>query len=402
MSNWSKDFPIFTTHPDLVYLDTAATSQKPKSVVDEVTRFYTEVNANVHRGLYDLSQQATDLFEQSRDIVAKFIGAANSSEIVFTANATESINFVATGWAKKFLKAGDIVVLSEMEHHSNIVPWQRLRDEIGIELVYLPLDADYRLDYKTPLDYSRVKLVALTHASNVLGTINPIRDIVAFFKQKNPNIKVLVDAAQSVPHIAIDVQDLGVDFLAFSAHKMCGPSGVGVLYAKRELLEAMDPTLVGSHMIETVTKDKATWADLPDKFEPGTRNLEGVVGLAAAIKYLQDIGMEKIEAYEQELTAYALEQFNALSDVTLHGPTDAKDRLGVFSFAVGDIHPHDVSEILNRSHVAIRAGHHCAQPLMEILGVPGTARASLYLYNTHADIDALFAGIADVKKTFKI
>jgi cysteine desulfurase/selenocysteine lyase len=401
MSTWRKDFPIFTSHPDLVYLDTAATSQKPKVVVDKVTQVYTEMNANIHRGIYDLSQQTTEQFEAARQKVADFIGTKHPSEVIFTSNATEAINLAAYGWARKHLKAGDIILTSEMEHHSNLVPWLRLKEERGVEIVYLPVTKDYRLNYERDIDFKRVKLVALTHASNVLGTVNPIREIVAFFREKAPDIKVLVDAAQSVPHIPVNVQDLGADFLAFSSHKMLGPSGVGVLWAKQELLEDMDPLLVGSHMIDTVTKDKATWAQLPDKFEPGTRNIEGVIGLGAAIDYLQDVGMEKVAAYEHEVTEYALEQFKK-HGIQLFGPSDAHDRLGVFSFAVGNVHAHDVAEILNRSHVAVRAGHHCAQPLMQCLGVTGTARASLYLYNTTADLDALMAAIKQVKKTFKV
>ncbi len=403
MSVWRKDFPILTLQPDLVYLDSAATSQKPKSVVAKVTQVYTEMNANIHRGIYDLSQRATDEFEAARQKVAGFIGAHDPSEIIFTSNATEAINLAAYGWARKHLKPGDIIVTSEMEHHSNLVPWLRLRQERGIEIVYLPIDKTYRLDYQDAgIDLKRVKLVALTHASNVLGTVNPIREIVALFREKAPNVKVLVDAAQSVPHFPVNVQDLGVDFLAFSAHKMLGPSGVGVLWAKRALLGDMDPLLVGSHMVDTVTKRKATWAALPGKFEPGTRNIEGVIGLGTAIDYLRAPGMERIEAYEKTLTAYALEQLKAEPSLQIFGPADVKDRLPVFSFAIARVHPHDVAEILNRRHVAVRAGHHCAQPLMQALGVPGTARASLCLYNTRADIDRLMTGIKEVKKTFRI
>lgn len=403
MKHLKSDFPIFAHHPELIYLDSAVTSQKPQSVIDAVSHFYTHQNANIHRGLYDLSQQATDLFEATRQKVADFVSATDSSEIIFTSNATEAINVVATGWAEKFLKSGDIIVTSEMEHHSNSVPWLSLKEKIGIKLIVLPIGKDYRLDYKvSDIDFSRVKLLALAHASNVLGTINPITDIAAYFKRQGADAKLLVDAAQSVPHLPVDVKKLDADFVAFSSHKMLGPSGVGVLYAKKSLLAGMNPLLVGSQMISSVTKDAATWAEAPAKFEPGTRNLEGVIGLGAAIDYLQTIGMPRVAAYEHELTAYALQQFKSQKDVTIFGPTESNDRIGVFSFAIGNIHAHDVAEILNRSHVAIRAGHHCAQPLMETLGVAGTARASTYLYNTAEDIDALMLGIREVKRVFHV
>lgn len=399
--NVKSDFPIFTAHPDLVYLDSAATSQKPQPVIDAVTDFYTQANANIHRGIYDLSQQATKAFEDVRQKTARFIGAAEPSEIIFAANATEAINYVAYGWTRKNLKRGDIIVTSVMEHHSNFVPWLKLKEELGIELVTLPIDQEYRLDYKIDLDFSRVKLIALTHASNVLGTINPIADILAYFKQRGASAKLLVDAAQTAPHIPVDVKKLGADFLVFSAHKMLGPTGVGVLYAKKDLLDAMAPLITGSHMIESVTSDQATWAQAPDKFEPGTRNIEGVIGLGAAIDYLTGTDMSKIEAHERNLTAYALEQFSARG-VKLFGPRGSKERLGVFSFAIDNIHPHDVAEILNRSGVAVRAGHHCAQPLMQALKVTGTTRASTYLYSTREDIDKLMNGIDEVKKVFNV
>jgi cysteine desulfurase/selenocysteine lyase len=401
-----QDFPIFKNYPDIVYLDNSATSQKPHVVIDAVSEFYLKNNSNIHRGIYDLSQRATEMFEKTRKNVSTFINTKNASEIIFTSGATEAINIVVYGWARKKLKKGDIVVLTEMEHHSNIVPWLRLKEEIGIEMIYLPLTKDYRLNYEIATlprtMTNRVKLVSLTHASNVLGTINPLDEIIPFFKKINPDLKILVDAAQSVPHMPIDVQKLNCDFLAFSSHKMLGPSGVGVLYGKKEMLEDMDPFVVGSHMIRTVTKEKAIWADLPDKFEAGTRNLEGVIGLGAAIDYLQKIGFEKIKKHEKELIQYSLEMFEKQKNVELFGPKKSNDRLGVFSFSFGNVHPHDVSEILNRSHIAVRAGHHCAQPLMEVLGVTGTVRASIYLYNTKEDIDRLEKGIEEVKKVFNV
>ncbi len=409
MKNIKNDFPIFKTYPDLVYLDSAATSQKPQVVIDAVSTFYSTSNANIHRGIYDLSQSATNEFENTREKVADFIGAQNASEIIFTSGATEAFNYVAFGWAKKFLKKGDIIVLSEMEHHSNIVPWLQLKYEMGVELVYLPITKDYLLDYTSdeivslPLAMTkRIKLVSLAHVSNVLGTVNPLEEVIPFFKRINPDIKICIDAAQSVPHLPVNVSSLDIDFFAFSSHKLLGPSGVGVLYAKKELLDAMDPFVLGSHMIRTVTKKKATWADLPDKFEAGTRNLEGVIGLGGAIDYLQKVGFESIQKQEKELTNYALKMFAKQKNVKLFGPRNSESRLGVFSFVIGEVHSHDVSEVLNRSHIAVRAGHHCAMPLMECLGVSGTVRASLYLYNTKEDIDRLEEGIEEVKKTFQI
>lgn len=401
-----KDFPIFKNNLGLVYLDNAATSQKPMSVINSVTEFYEKFNANIHRGVYDLSEEATNRFEESRNKIAKFIGAENGSEIVFTANASEAINLVALKYVKKYLKKGDVIVASIMEHHSNFVPWQMLQKEIGIKFCILPITKNYELDYEKILDLripkSKIKLVALTQASNVLGTINPIEKIVRFLKNNGIKAKVLVDAAQSIPHMAIDVKKLGIDFLAFSSHKMLGPSGVGVLWAKSEILEKIDPLFVGGHMIEIVTQKRATWTAVPDRFEVGTARLEGVYGLASATDYLSNVGMKKIETYEKELTSYALEKLLNISGLKIFGKNTSKDRLGVFSFAIGDIHPHDIGEILNRRKIAIRTGHHCAQPLMRSLGVYGTARASTYIYNTKSDIDNLVKGIMDVKKIFKI
>ncbi len=408
MKNIKQDFPIFKNNPELVYLDSSATSQKPQVVIDAVRDFYEKNNSNIHRGIYDLSQNATEMFESIRKKVADFIGASTDKEIIFTSSTTEAINVVAYGWARKFLKKGDVIVLSEMEHHSNIVPWIRLRDEIGIELVFLPITDDGRLDYKSldsrfhGNDIKKIKLISLTHVSNVLGTINPIAEIVSYFKKNGSDAKVMIDAAQSIPHLPIDVKKLDCDFLAFSSHKMLGPSGVGVLWAKKELLKDMDPLIVGSHMIKKVTKDSVSYADIPEKFEPGTRNIEGVIGLGAAIDYLQTIGMAEIEKHEKELTEYALEMFAKQTDVIVFGPAISENCIGVFSFAIGTVHPHDTAEILNRSHIAVRSGHHCAQQLMECLGVSGTTRASLYIYNTKEDIDTLIIGIEEVKKTFKI
>ncbi len=409
--NLKSDFPIFSTYPDLVYLDSAATSQKPQTVVNAVTDFYTTKNANIHRGIYQLAEIATTTYENTRNEVAKFIHAGTNKEIIFTGNTNQAINLVAYGWARKFLRSGDIIVLSEMEHHANIVPWLRLKKEKGIKIYFLPINKDYRLDYlslrdhevaKQSLSIEKIKLIALTHASNVLGTINPLEEIIPYFRQLAPAAKILIDAAQSIPHLPIDVQTLGIDFLAFSPHKMLGPSGVGVLWAKEELLEKMDPLFVGSNMISVVTKEKATWAPLPDKFEVGTANLEGVAGLASAISYLNKTGYENIIAHEQELIEYGLEKLRQIPGLKLFGPLSPENRLGIFSFALAGAHPHDIAQILNSQNIAIRSGHHCAQITMQVLCVPAAARASLYLYNTKEDIDKLVEGIKVVKKTLRI
>lgn len=400
------DFPIFKTYPKLVYLDSASTSQKPQSVIFAVTNFYTNSYANIHRGIYDLSDKATEVFEGARAKVAKFIGANSSDEIIFTGNASEAINLVAYGFAKKYLKKGDYIVLSDMEHHSNIVPWLRLKDEIGIKIFFLPLTKDYDIDYQKilakDLPKNKIRLIALTHASNVLGTINPVAKIVKFLKTNNIHAQVLIDGAQSIPHLPINIKKLGCDFFVFSSHKMLGPSGVGVLWAKKDLLEKMEPFFVGSHMIETVTKTKALWTEVPGKFEVGTGKLEAVAGLGAAIDYIKSITMPKIGEYEHSLTNYALKVLLSIKDLKIFGKLTADNRLGVFSFSLGNIHPHDIGEILNRKNICIRTGHHCAQPLMKVLGVYGTCRASTYIYNTKEDIDKLSEGIMEIKKIFHL
>jgi cysteine desulfurase/selenocysteine lyase len=398
-----KDFPIFNNHKDLVYLDSAATSQKPKVVIDTVKNFYTKYNSNIHRGIYDLSQEATQMYEDSRAKIANFINASNPEEIVFTGNASESINLVAYAYARKFIKRGDIIVTSEMEHHSNFVPWLEIQKSMGVRLYFLPITENYELDYQKLLDLpkSKIKLIAITNASNVLGTINPIAKISRFLDKNKIKAKFLVDGAQSIPHLPTDVDELGCDFFAFSSHKMLGPSGLGVLWAKKDLLETMDPLFFGGNMIMTVTKKSATWADIPNKFEAGTGKLEAVIGLGAAIDYLNELGMENVEKYEREITQYALNTLRSIEGIKIHGKLEPKNRLGVFSFALDRIHPHDVGDILNRKHVCIRTGHHCAQPLMKILGENATARASTYIYNTKKDIDKLAEGIMEVKRILK-
>lgn len=405
LSEIKKDFPIFKNVPGLVYLDSAATSQKPQEVISAVENFYSNHNSNIHRGIYTLSQEATELFEDARTKTAKFVGGADPCEIIITGNASEAINLVANGYAKKNLRSGDVVVLSETEHHSNFVPWLKLRDEMGIKLHFLPIKHDFSLDFenvfKSGVNLKKIKLVALTHASNVLGTINPIKKITSVYKKHGITAKYIIDAAQSVPHIQVDVKDLGCDFLVFSAHKMLGPSGVGVLWAKSEILEAMDPMFVGSNMISTVSKNKVTWAKSPEKFEVGTGKLEGVVGLGAAIDYLNKVGMKNIFKHEEQLVKYALKTLIQFKNVKLYGSHNPDGRLGVFSFNVGKIHAHDVGEILNRTKVCVRTGHHCAQPLLFSLAVSSTVRASIYLYNNIKDIDRLAEGINQVNRIFK-
>lgn len=404
-SPWKKDFPIFANRPKTVYLDSAATSQKPQVVIDTVTDFYTRHNANVHRGIYTLSEEATALYEGVREKVAKFINAHSAGEVVFTSNTNESINIIAFGWAKKFLNAGDVVVLSEMEHHANIVPWQRLRDEIGVKLYFIPLDEQFRLNYRkiiTGVPVSKIKVVSLTHVSNVLGTVNPIKEIVRFLDDNDIKARIVVDAAQSAPHVPLDVKDLGVDFLAFSGHKMLGPSGIGVLWAEEELLEEMDPIVFGSHMIKEVTKDHTTWTDPPWKFEVGTGHLEAAVGLGAAIDYLNSVGFDAIIEHEQRLTEYTLKTLQGITDLAFYGPKTTEGRIGVFSFNLRGVHAHDVAEIVNRANVCVRSGHHCAQPLMQVLGVPATVRASTYLYNDERDIDRLIEALQMVRVTLQI
>jgi len=406
MKTYKKDFPIFINRPKLVYLDSAATTQKPKVVIDAVQNFYTKHNSNVHRGVYDLSFEATEIYEGVRQKIADFINASDPSEVLFTGNTTESINLVVYGYAKKILKKGDVVVLSEMEHHSNIVPWIRLKNELGIQLFYLPIDKDFKLDYKallrSKINLRQVKIISLTHASNVLGTINPLEEIIKAFKKKCVNAKFVVDAAQSIVHIKVDVKKLGCDFLGFSAHKMYGPSGVGVLWVKKDLLNILTPIFSGGGMIETVTKEKATFADAPEKFEAGTGRMEAVTGFGAAVDYINLIGFKTISKLDQELTEYGLKTFNKLKNVQLYGSKSGKDRLPIFAFNITNIHPHDVSEILNRKQICVRAGHHCAQVLLTTLKTTSTLRASLSVYNSTKDIDELVRGIEEAKRVFRI
>ena len=397
------DFPIFEreTRPGvrLVYLDSTATSQKPVSVIEAMNDFYRRSNANIHRGVHTLAEEATALYEDAREKIAKFINAPSARQIIYTRNTTESINLVAYTWARANLKPGDLVILTEMEHHSNLVPWHMLATERGIELDFIPVAEDGLLDmdaYRALLARTP-KLVAFTHMSNVLGTINPAAEIIRL--ARDAGAVTLVDAAQSVPHIAVDAQALGADFLAFSAHKMCGPTGIGVLYGKVELLEAMPPFLGGGDMIKEVKLRSFRPNSIPYKFEAGTPAIAEAVGFGAAVDYLTKIGMTNIAAHEHEITEYALERLEEIPGVKVFGPS-ADKKGGVASFTLDGVHPHDVAQILDRDGIAVRAGHHCAQPLHEKFGIPASTRASFYLYNKKDEVDLLVNGIYKVKKMF--
>jgi cysteine desulfurase/selenocysteine lyase len=398
------DFPILNQehHPGvpLIYLDNAASSQKPLKVIEGLDDYYRRYNANVHRGIHKLSEAATEAYEGARMKIRKFINAKTRREVIYTRGTTESINLVAQTWGRANLKTGDVVVSTAMEHHSNIVPWQILAAEKGFTIRYIPVLPNGTLDMETFATILRdepVKLVTVMHVSNVLGTVNPIADIV---KQAHAvGALVLVDGAQSVPHMTVDVQALDVDFFAFSGHKMVGPTGIGVLYGKRALLEAMPPWMGGGDMISQVTLEGSTWNDLPYKFEAGTPIIAGAIGLGYAVDYLTEVGMDKIHAHEQALTEYALERLAEVPGLTVYGP-EASQKGAVAAFKFGDIHAHDVAQILDSHGIAVRAGHHCAMPLHECLGANATARASFYLYNTPSEIDALVEGLYKAKQTF--
>lgn len=398
-----QQFPVLQRQvhgKPLVYLDSAATSQKPLAVIEAMDRYYREYNANVHRGVHTLSEEATAAYEGARKRIARFINARSPRELIYTRNTTEAINLVASTWGRANLTTDDAVLITEMEHHSNIVPWQLLRDQIGFELRAVPVTDDGYLDmdaFDRLLD-ERVKLVAVTHMSNVLGTINPIEEITR--KAHAVGALVLVDGAQSVPHMPVDVQALDIDFLAFSAHKMAGPTGIGALWARRELLEAMPPYMGGGDMIALVTLERSTWADLPHKFEAGTPAIAEAIGFGAAVDFLSELGMENIRAHELEITEYALEALSEVPGLRLLGPRKAADKGGVAAFVLDGVHPHDIASILDAEGVAVRAGHHCAQPLMQRYNVPATTRASFYVYTTRAEIDRLVEALHVVRKVF--
>ncbi|WP_399389105.1 cysteine desulfurase [Thermanaerothrix sp. 4228-RoL] len=397
------DFPILQREVrpgvKLVYLDSTATAQKPLAVIEAMDKYYRWSNANIHRGVHTLGEEATALYEAARQRVARFINARKTREIVFTRNTTEAINLVAYSWGRSQLHPGDLIVLTEMEHHSNLVPWQILGAEKGLRLEFVPVTDDGYLDliaYQQLLE-QRPRLVAFTHMSNVLGTINPVTQMIELAHQAGA--MVLLDGAQSVPHLRVDVQALGVDFLAFSAHKMLGPTGIGVLYAREDLLEHMPPFLGGGDMIKKVQLRSFVPNEIPYKFEAGTPAIAEAVGFAAAIDYLENVGMEAIAAYEHELVAYALERLATIPGLKVFGPP-AEHRGGVVSFSIEGVHPHDVAQILDREGIAVRAGHHCAMPLHEKLGVAATTRASFYLYNTFDEVDRLVEALQKVQTIF--
>lgn len=399
------DFPILNAtptagKPPLVFLDSGASSQKPQVVIDALSRYYETSNANIHRGVYDLSEAATVQYEASRKRVAQFINAASAREVIFTRNTTEAINLVANAWGRANIGPGDLLVFTTMEHHSNIVPWQLLAQTTGARLGHVRLTADGRLDqdHFTELLAQEPKLVAFTHVSNSLGTVNPVKAMIA--QAHAAGAITLLDGAQSVPHMPVDVQDLGCDFLAFSGHKMLAPMGAGILYGRKDLLEAMPPFLGGGSMIRRVTLDHSTWADIPARFEAGTPSVGDAIVLATAIEYLSAIGMDAIWAHEQELAAYALSRLPDVPGLTVYGPQSTVDRSAVISFGFDEIHPHDVAAILNEDNIAVRAGHHCTQPLMDALNVVATTRASFYLYNDNSDVDRLVESLHRVVRVF--
>lgn len=396
-SVYRADFPLLESS-DVIYMDNAATSQRPQAVLDAMNEFYKHHNANPLRGVYKLSVEATEDYENARAKVAKFINAAGSEEIVFTRNATESLNLVAYSYGLNNIKAGDEIVVSILEHHSNMLPWQMVAKATGAKLVFLDCEEDGEIT-KAEIDSKineNTKIVACTQISNVLGIPTPIEYIIE--KAHSVGAVAVVDGAQSIPHKKIDVKALDADFFAFSGHKLCGPMGIGVLYGKKELLDAMPPFLSGGEMIEYVTRDSATYAELPHKFEAGTVNAEGAVGLAAAIDYIEGVGYDKIEAIEKELSAYAIETLSKNKYVRILGSKDPKKHSGIINFILEGVHPHDVSTILDSKGIAVRAGHHCAQPLLQHLKINSTTRASLSFYNTKEEIDALAAALSDIRK----
>ncbi|TWD97611.1 cysteine desulfurase/selenocysteine lyase [Neobacillus bataviensis] len=398
-----SQFPILDQEVNgkpLVYLDSSATSQKPIQVIETIEKYYREINSNVHRGVHTLGTRATDAYEGAREKVRKFINAKSIQEVIFTRGTTTSLNTVASSYAAANLKEGDEIVITYMEHHSNIIPWQQVAKRTGAQLKYIPLQEDGTISLEdvratiTP----NTRIVSVMQVSNVLGVINPVKEI-AQIAHENGAIMV-VDGAQSAPHMNIDVQDLDCDFLAFSGHKMCGPTGIGVLYGKKHLLENMEPIEFGGEMIDFVHLQESTWKELPWKFEGGTPIIAGAVGLGAAIDFLNEVGLDNVAEHEHKLAAYALEKMSAVEGMTIYGPLDAAKRAGLITFNIKDVHPHDVATVLDAEGIAVRAGHHCAQPLMRWLKASATARASFYLYNTEEDIDKLVEGLVKTKEYF--
>ena len=398
------DFPVLARDvrgKPLVYLDSAATSQKPKSVIAAILSYYERYNANVHRAVYDLGEEATREYEGARERIAKFLGAKDAREIVFTRGTTESLNAIAYSWGIKGpLKSGDEIVTTIMEHHSNTIPWYFVQDVKGVKLKWVDINDDgtLRMEQYDDLITDQTKIVTVTHVSNVLGTINPIKEIAE--AAHDHGAICVVDGAQSAPHLPVNVRDLGCDFYTVSGHKMCGPTGSGVLWGRHELFEQMEPFLGGGEMIREVHKGWAKWNDVPYKFEAGTPNIEGAIGLGAAVDYLSKLGMEGVRRHEVDVTRYALDEMHKVDGVVTYGPDDLRIRGGVVSFNIGDVHAHDVASVLNEFGVCVRSGHHCAQPLMERLDVPATSRASFYLYNNEEDVDRLVEAVRKVKEIF--
>ena len=406
LSDWAalrNRFPALSQEvggKPLVYLDSAATSQKPRCVIEAVSRFYEKDNANVHRGIHELSRRATVAYEEAREKLASFIGAAEAEELVWTRGTTEAINLVAGSWGFANVGEGDEILLSTMEHHSNIVPWQLLAQRTGARLRYIEMDEQGHLAIEnlTTLFTDRTRIVAFSHISNALGTVNPVRTIVDL--AKSVGALVLIDGAQAVPHRRVNVQELGCDFYTFSGHKMCGPTGIGALWARRDLFESMPPYHGGGEMIHVVGKQTSTWAEIPHKFEAGTPNIAGAIALGVAADFLDVIGFDTIAEHERSVLTYALNRLAELDGIQIYGPKDPSERSGVISFSMGDAHPHDISTILDSEGIAIRAGHHCAQLVMQHFGISATARASFYLYNSTDDVDRLVDGLTLVQEIF--
>lgn len=405
VSKIREDFPVLSkkVYDDrpLVWLDSAATSQKPRQVIQALVDYYEGYNANVHRGVHALSMESTDRYEAARQKVADFVNAESAECLIWTRNTTEGINLVASAWGEDNIAAGDEIVVTAMEHHSNLVPWQQLARRKGAKVRILPLTEDHTLDMDAvdSIIGQRTRLLAMSHASNAVGTINPVKELAA--KARAVGAAVLVDGAQSVPHMPVDAQDIDCDFLAFSGHKMLGPTGIGGLYVKRAVLERMNPFLTGGEMVLAVSYEKASWNDLPMRFEAGTPNIADAIALGAAVDYLQALGMDNVRKHEIDLTAYALNAFKELAEeLDVYGPKDARKRGGIVSFHHTDVHPHDLGTVLDRRGIAIRTGHHCAMPMVQSLGVAATARASMYLYNTEAEIDLLVDALKEALRYF--
>ena len=397
LADFRKDFPILQKG-DYIYFDNAATTQRPTQVVDAIKDFYENSNANPLRGLYDWSVAATEEYESAREVVSQFIGADRPEEIIFTRNTTESLNLVAYTYGMSNISAGDEIVITVMEHHSNILPWQKVAREKGAKLVYMEPLEDGTIteeEYKSKIT-DRTKIVSVGHVSNVLGITNPVRAIADYAHSKGA--VVIVDGAQSTPHMSVDVKALGADFFALSGHKLLGPMGIGALYGRYELLEKMPPFLTGGEMIEYVTREDATWAEIPHKFEAGTVNAAGAVGLKAAIRYIQNIGMDNISAHEKELTTQLMDGLKKMPYIKVYGSEDPAKHCGIVTFTMDGVHPHDISSVLNEDHVCVRAGHHCAQPLMQFIGAGSTARASLYFYNTQDEVERFLQKLSNVRK----